>query len=208
MNEKYKFDSISFGMRLAKIRQFYNMTQEQVAEYVDVSVKSIQNWEKGFKMPGIDNLVSLAECFGMAAGEILEDEAYRIFEKKINSRKRSIEIIEVKDKIEVFIEFSEDRFFDRYELWVWDDLAKFKYLYQSIEKKISYSDFKDNMLAESDLIVTKYREWLFSVLTNSEEDKLIKEAIKDKMKGEKLGMAAEGAVWNGLGKVLYNGGEL
>ena len=208
MNDKYKFDSISFGMRLAKIRQFYNMTQEQVAEYVDVSVKSIQNWEKGLKMPGIDNLVSLAECFGMAVGEIIEDEAYRIFEKKFNSRKRSIEIIEAKDKIEVFLEFAEDRFFDRYELWVWDELANFKYLYQSVEKKISYSEFKDYILEQSDMLVTKYREWLFSVLTDSEEDKFIREAIEDKMKGEKLGMTAKGAVWNGFGKVLYSGSEL
>jgi|GEM_PF-3234692 len=202
MNNKYKFDSISFGMRLAEIRKFYNMTQEHIAENINVSVKSIQNWENGKKIPSIDNLVSLANCFGMAIGEILEDEAYRIFEKKITSRKRSIEIIGVPNKLEVFFEFCEDRYFDRYELWVWDELAKYKYMYQSIAKLISYDSFKNGMLEESDMIVSKYREWLFSVLSDNEEDKLIREAIQDKIKGETLGMASAGAIWNGFGKII------
>ena len=53
MNNKYKFDAISFGMRLGKIREFYELTQEEVADKIGVSVKSVQNWEHGDKMPGI-----------------------------------------------------------------------------------------------------------------------------------------------------------
>lgn len=205
MNDKYKFDSISFGMRLAEIRKFYKMTQEEVAEQLGVSTKSVQNWEKGKKLPTIDNLVFLADCFGMTTGEILEDEAYRIFEKKVDSRKRTIETLEVEGKIEVFIEFTEDRYFDRYEVWVWDDLAKYKYMFRSCQKFISYRDFKRGMLEQAGDIVSEYRDWLFNVLSDSKEDKLIKEAIADKMKAEKMSMASKGAVWNGFGKVMYFG---
>lgn len=203
MNEKYKFDAVSFGMRLSKIRTFYKKTQEEVAEYVNVSTKTVQNWEHGLKMPGIDNIVALAECFNMTVGEILEDEAYRIFEKKSYNRKRSIEIIEVENKIEVFVEFCEDRYFDRYELWVWDELAKYKYLYQSVAKLISYIDFKNSMLEQSDDIVDTYRKWLLNILTDSEEDEFIKQAIEDKIKGEKSGVVSKGAIWNGFGKIIY-----
>jgi hypothetical protein len=154
-------------------------------------------------MPGIANIVSLAECFNMSVGEILEDEAYRIFGKKAHSRKRSIEIIEVKNKIEVFMEFCEDRYFDRYELWVWDELAKYKYLSQSVQKLISYDDFKSSMLDRSDDIVDTYRKWLFDVLTDTEEDESIRKAIEDKIKGEKSGMALENAIWTGFGKIMY-----
>lgn len=205
MNDKYKFDSISFGMRLAEIRKFYKMTQEEVAEQLGVSTKSVQNWEKGNKLPTIDNLVFLADCFGMTTGEILEDEAYRIFEKKVDSRKRTIETLEVEGKNEIFIEFTEDRYFDRYEVWVWDDLAKYKYMFRSCQKFISYRDFKRGMLEQAGDIVSEYRDWLFNVLSDSKEDKLIKEAIADKMKAEKMGMASKGAVWNGFGKVMYFG---
>lgn len=204
MNDKYKFDAVSFGMRLSKIRTFYKKTQEEVAEYVNVSTKTVQNWEHGSKMPGIDNIVSLAECFNMTVGEILEDEAYRIFEKKFYDRKRSIEIIEVENKIEVFMEFCEDRYYDRYELWVWDELAKYKYLYLSVQKLLSYSDFKSSMLEQSDVIVDTYRKWLLNVLTDTEEDEFIKQAMEDKMKGEKDVMVSKGAIWNGFGKIIYS----
>lgn len=203
MNDKYKFDAVSFGMRLSQLRTFYKKTQEEVAEYVNVSTKTVQNWEHGSKMPGIDNIVSLAECFNMSVGEILEDEAYRIFWKKAHSRKRSIEIIGVKNKIEVFMEFCEDRYLDRYELWVWDELARYKYLFQSVQKLISYADFKDSMLNQSDDIVDTYRKWLFTVLTDTEEDELIRKAIEDKIKGEKSGMASENAIWSDFGEIQY-----
>lgn len=203
MNDKYKFDAVSFGMRLSQLRTFYKKTQEEVAEYVNVSTKTVQNWEHGSKMPGIDNIVSLAECFNMSVGEILEDEAYRIFGKKAHSRKRSIEIIGVKNKIEVFMEFCEDRYLDRYELWVWDELARYKYLFQSVQKLISYADFKDSMLNQSDDIVDTYRKWLFTVLTDTEEDELIRKAIEDKIKGEKSGMASENAIWSDFGEIQY-----
>ena len=50
------------------------------------------------------------------------------------------------------------------------------------------------MLDQVDEIVSDYRDWLFSVLTDSEEDKTIKEQIKKKMKCEDAGMSSHGAV--------------
>ena len=47
-------------------------------------------------------MVAIAELYHMTVGEILEDEAYRIFEKKADARKRSIEIIEIPNKLETF----------------------------------------------------------------------------------------------------------
>ncbi len=203
MNDKYKFDSVSFGIRLSKIRKFHKKTQDQIAEYLDVSTKTVQNWEHGAKMPGIDNIVSLAEYFNMSIGEILEDEAYRIFEKKLCSRKRSIEIIPVESKIELFMEFCEDRYMDRYELLVWDEAAKYKYLYVSVKKLIPYTDFKKSLIEQSDVIADTYRKWLFSILTTSEEDVSIKKIIEDKIICENKGMASKGAVWGDFGYIIY-----
>lgn len=194
MNNKYKFDAISFGMQLTKIREFNKLTQEKAAEALNVSVKSIQNWEHGDKMPGIDNMVALAGLYNMTVGEILEDEAYRIFEKKADARKRSIEIIEIPNKLETFMEITEDRYFDRYEVWVWDEFAGFKYMYISVQKVVSYDELKTSMLNQAEEMVLKYRTWLFDVLTNSEEDLVIKEQIEKKIKCENAGMVARGAV--------------
>lgn len=203
MNDKYKFDAVSFGMRLSQLRTFFEKTQEQVAEYVNVSTKTVQNWEHGSKMPGIDNIVSLAEYFNMSIGEILEDEAYKIFEKKSHSRKRSIEIISVDDRIEFFMELCEDRYMDRYELWVWDEAAKYKYLYASVQKLITYTEFKNSFIDKSNVIADTYRKWLFSILTDNEEDVSIKKVIEDKIRCEKKGMASKGAVWDGFGEIIH-----
>ena len=201
MNAKYKFDAVSFGMRLAKIREFNQMTQEKVAEILGVNVKSVQNWELGKKMPAIDNMVAIANCYNMTVGEILEDEAYRIFEKKADARKRTIEILEVAGRIETFIEFAEDRYFDRYEAWIWDDLACYKYMCVSVEKIISYEEFKRYVFEQIDSFVKEYREWWLDNLTESEEDELVKSEILNKTKMEEAGMAAKGAV-------LVNGGVI
>lgn len=195
MKEKYKFDAVSFGIRLAKIRKLYELTQEQVAEQLDVSVKSVQNWEAGSKLPGIDNLVALSQLYNMAVGEILEDEPYRIFEKKASSRKRSIEIIEVDGKIEFFMEFTEDRYFDRYETYVWDEILNHKYLCATTSKIVSYDVFKKSMLAEADSIADEYREMFSGLLTDSPEDNYRREMLAKKIKCEKVGMAMPGAVF-------------
>ena len=205
MNNKYDFDLYSFGLRLKKIREFYNYTQEQLAEELDISLKSVQNWENGKKMPGIDNIVNLARCYNMAVGEILEDEPYRIWNKKKDSRKRSIEILEAPDKIEVYIEITEDRYYDRYEVWVFDEIARQKYMWTSMQKVISFEEIKEVVLNQSEEIVRDYREWLFSILTDDEKDISIKEQIKGKMRCEAAGITAPGAVCvNGItGSIVY-----
>ncbi len=206
MNDKYNFDSISFGMRLSEIRKFNKMTQEDVADMVGVSVKTIQNWERGEKMPFIDNTVALADCFNMTVGEILEDEKYRLFKKKTDSRKRSIETLAVPSKSEVFIEFTEDRDYDRYEVWVLDEVAKYKYMYCSVEKVIPYSELKNSMMEQADDIVKEYREWLLTILQDTDEDKEIRDQLEKKVKCEESGMAVDGAFF--ADGIVFGFGEL
>lgn len=207
MNSKYDFDTISFGMRLTEIRKFYGRTQEEIADKVGVSVKSVQNWENGSKMPTVDNIVALAMCYGMTVGEIIEDESYRIFKKKADCRKHSIEIIEVANRLEVFVEFAEDRFYDRYEAWVWDELSLYKYMFASSQKLISYEQFKTGILEQADEMVEEYRKWLFENADGMKNGKGIKSQLEKKIKCESLGMADNGATFVD-GIVLYSGDEI
>ncbi len=206
MNDKYNFDSISFGMRLSQIRKFNKMTQEDVAYMVGVSVKTVQNWERGKKMPFIDNTVALAHCFNMTVGDILEEEKYLLFKKKTDSRKRSIETLAVPSKLEVFIEFTEDRDYDRYEVWVFDEVAKYKYMYCSVEKAIPYAELKKSMMEQADDIVKEYREWLLTILQDTDENKDIRDQLEKKAKCEEAGMAVDEAFFVD-GKV-FGSGEL
>ncbi len=209
MNGKYKFDLISFGMRLKEIRKIYGLSQEDVADFVKKSAKTVSNWERGIKMPRIDHVVKLAELFNMSVGEILEDEPYRIFMKKATSRKRSIEIVEAEGLIEFFVEFTEDRYFDRYEAWIWDEISPNKYRYCTTSKVIGYEIFKKSILDDVASIAESYRKWILDSTSDDDaEEKIRREQLRMKMRCEQSGMSAKGAVFiNGIVHYFENDEE-
>lgn len=209
MNEKYKFDLVSFGMRLKEIREFYGMTQKVLANELEVDVKSVSNWERGIKLPEIDSVVELAKLYNMSVGEILEDEPYRIFMKKATSRKRSIEIVEAEGLIEFFVEFTEDRYFDRYEAWIWDEISPNKYRYCTTSKVIGYEFFKKSILDDVVSIAESYRKWILDSTSDDDaEEKIRREQLRMKMRCEQSGMSARGAVFiNGIVHYFENDEE-
>jgi transcriptional regulator with XRE-family HTH domain len=208
MNEKYKFDLVSFGMRLKEIREFYDMTQKVLADELEVDVKSVSNWERGIKLPEIDNIVELAKLYNMSVGEILEDEPYRIFLKKATSRKRSIEIVEAEGLIEFYVEFTEDRYFDRYEAWIWDELSPNKHCCCTTSKVASYELFKKSILEDVGSIAASYRKLILDSTSDDAEEKTRREQLRMKMRCEQSGMSAKGAVFiNGIVHYFENDEE-
>ena len=202
MSNKYDFDLISFGMRLKKLRKFYHKTQEEVAAALDVSVKSVQYWESGTKAPNIDNLYRLAEFYGLRVGEVLQDEEFRLFNKRLKSRMQTIETFEIPGYIETFVEITEDNYHDSYQIWVFDEFAKEKYRHASMARLVTYDEVKQYVLDNPELIVTEYREWLLSILTDSEEDYYVRKTIEDKINCEKAGMAKPGCIY-AAGTIYY-----
>lgn len=49
--------------RLLQLRKESGMTQEQVANTIQTTLRQYQRFEKGEQKPGYDNLVKLADCF-------------------------------------------------------------------------------------------------------------------------------------------------
>ena len=207
MNNKYDFDLISFGIRLKEIRKFNHITQEEAADSLNVSVKTVQNWENGIKAPSVDNLMYLADLYGMRIGEILQDEDYRIFTKRYKCRIRTIETFEIPGKIETFAEITEDNYFDNYQIWIFDSFANHKRMHASMQRLVTYDEVKEYIIANADMITSEYREWLLSVLSDSDEnDRHIRRAIEEKSKCESSGMYAPGCVFID-GTIYYNGGD-
>ncbi len=48
------------------------MTQEQVAEAMEVSRQAVSKWETGAAEPSTSNLLALAKLFGISAAELLD----------------------------------------------------------------------------------------------------------------------------------------
>ncbi len=64
-------DYIAFGRELRKLRLQKHLTQEKLAELVDLSVPYISHLERGTKKASLTVLVRLAESLGVTVDQLL-----------------------------------------------------------------------------------------------------------------------------------------
>lgn len=62
------------GGFLKELRKERNMTQQQLAEQLNVSTRTVSRWETGTNMPDISVLVELAEFYNVSIPEIIDGE--------------------------------------------------------------------------------------------------------------------------------------
>ena len=61
----------NFGETLKRLRKERDMTQEQLAEYVNISPQSVSKWETGLTLPDISIIPMLANIFDVSADILL-----------------------------------------------------------------------------------------------------------------------------------------
>ena len=67
-------DQQRIGSFLKTLRMEQGLTQEQLAEKLGVSNRSVSRWENGRNMPDFDLLMELARSFGVGIDELLDGE--------------------------------------------------------------------------------------------------------------------------------------
>lgn len=60
--------------KIIEFRKKMNLTQEQLANKLDVTRQTISNWESGITSPDINQALSLAKIFGVAITDLLDEE--------------------------------------------------------------------------------------------------------------------------------------
>lgn len=60
--------------RLRKYREANRLTQEELAEKIDVSRQTISKWERGEASPDTENLLKLSALYGMTIDELLKTD--------------------------------------------------------------------------------------------------------------------------------------
>ena len=63
-----------FDEKLVSLRKKHGMSQEELAEKLNVSRQAISRWEMGSTMPDIPNLLQLCDLFGVSADYLIHDE--------------------------------------------------------------------------------------------------------------------------------------
>ena len=70
-------DNIQTGKLIAELRKKQGLTQQQLADKLNLSNKTISKWESGNGSPDISNLPVLAEVLGISVDELLKGEINR-----------------------------------------------------------------------------------------------------------------------------------
>ena len=83
---------MTFSDKLWKIRDEMDISQERLAEELNVSRQAVAKWESGVAMPDIDHLVGLSHFFQVSLDYLIKDTAYR--DAILTSNNDSSEIID------------------------------------------------------------------------------------------------------------------
>lgn len=67
-------DQVRIGNFLKRLRKEKGITQEQMAEALNVSGRTVSRWENGSNMPDISLLVDIAEFYDVSIPEIISGE--------------------------------------------------------------------------------------------------------------------------------------
>ena len=67
-------DNVQTGKLIATLRKKQGLTQQQLADKLNLSNKTISKWESGSGSPDISNLPILAEVLGISVDELLKGE--------------------------------------------------------------------------------------------------------------------------------------
>lgn len=64
-------DNVQTGKLIAALRKEKGLTQQQLADLLNLSNKTISKWESGMGSPDISNLPPLADALGVSVDELL-----------------------------------------------------------------------------------------------------------------------------------------
>ena len=80
---------MEFKDKLLELRKSHHLSQQQLADQLNVSRQSISKWELGESQPDLHNLVRLSEIFQISTDYLLKDE----FNNSENEKKSSIFLV-------------------------------------------------------------------------------------------------------------------
>lgn len=95
------------GAFIATMRKEKGMTQEQLAELMGVSQKSISRWENGKTMPDFSLYESLCEVLGIQVLELLYAKRMSDEEKADCGEATALNLLVTKSQLETFAVFTE-----------------------------------------------------------------------------------------------------
>lgn len=77
-------NATDIGKYLSELRNYYKVTQEELAGRLGVTRQAVSKWERGNTIPDIEILMNLSEIYGISINDILKADLTRIkYQKEI-----------------------------------------------------------------------------------------------------------------------------
>ena len=73
---------MELGKKIKQLRKFSGMTQEQLAEKLNISRQALSKWENGTSMPDVESVVRISMLFQISLEELLIKEEKYVEESK------------------------------------------------------------------------------------------------------------------------------
>jgi len=79
---------MSLGLRIQQLRKAGGLSQEQLADYLNVSRQAISKWETDQSSPDIENILAISNVFSISTDELLENDMTNHAENPIFQSKK------------------------------------------------------------------------------------------------------------------------
>lgn len=110
-------DQKKIGCFFKELRKGKGMTQEQLAEYLNVTGRTISRWENGNNMPDLDIIIEMADFYEVDIRELLDGER--------KSEKMNREMEETVLKIADYSNEEKNRLMKRLHIFSWTGVVAF-----------------------------------------------------------------------------------
>ncbi len=84
---------MSLGNKIVSLRKKHNLSQEELAEKLDVTRQTISNWELEETTPDINQAKKLSKIFGISLDELTDNDINNILVEKVSNTERLAGIV-------------------------------------------------------------------------------------------------------------------
>ena len=92
---------MGLGERLFELRKEKNLTQDEVAEKLNVTRQTVSKWETNQSTPDFDKIIPISELFEISVEELITGKTQEIKEEKITGKTQEIKEGKITTKQEV-----------------------------------------------------------------------------------------------------------
>ena len=78
------YDLANISKNLTILRKKHGLSKKDVASNLDVSLRTIYDWEDGFKLPKLDNLIQIANLYHVSLDCILLQQGAFFLSRQLN----------------------------------------------------------------------------------------------------------------------------